>query len=361
MLDGRDGNTDSEGRRLAYVGSFTSSGGRGITVAAVDPDTGALTRLTDVDAVADPSFLTLSADASTLYCVSETPDGAVAALALRNPDKPELLARVASRGAVPTHLSLAAGGKALLVANYGSGSVSVLPVLTGGGESGSGGIGAVADVVHHRGSGPVTGRQDGPHAHQVLPDPSGRWALAVDLGADTVYVHALDPAALRLRPHGSLRLRAGIGPRHLVFHPQGRVVYLVNELSPVLSVCRWDGAGGRLEEVDRVPIAAPGAEGPEYASNAVVSPDGRFVHAAVRGSDTLAVLAADESGEVLEPVTTVPCGGSWPRHLAADGSRLYVSNEHTGEVAWFDVDPETGVPAPAGTLPVPAASCVVLR
>jgi 6-phosphogluconolactonase len=359
MRDGRDGNTGDGGRALAYVGSFTSSGGRGITVAAVDPDTGALTRLTAVDAVADPSFLTLSGDAATLYCVSETPDGAVAAFALRNPDAPELLARVASRGSVPTHLSLALGGRALLVANYGSGTVSVLPVLDGG--AGGGGIGAAADVVHHHGSGPVPGRQESPHAHQVLPDPTGRWVLAVDLGADTVYVYALDPSALRLRPHASLRLRAGIGPRHLVFHPYGRVVYLVNELSPVLSVCRWDGGAGRLEEVDQVTLAAPGAEGPEYPSNAVVSPDGRFVHAAVRGSDTLAVLAADETGEVLEPVTTVPCGGGWPRHLAAAGGRLYVSNERSGTVAWFDVDPRTGVPDLAGTLPVPAASCVVLR
>lgn len=360
-MDGQDGNAGGAGGKLAYVGSFTSAGGRGITVAAVDPDTGALARRGEVDAVADPSFLALSADRSALYCVSESAAGEAAAFALRTPQTPELLARVSVRGSVPTHLSLALGGRALLTANYGSGSVSVLPVL--GGSGGSGGIAAVADVVHHHGNGPVRDRQEGPHAHQVLPDPTGRWVLAVDLGTDTVYAYALDPATLHLRPHGSLKLRGGLGPRHLVFHPGGRVVYVVDELQPLITVCRWDGESGRLREVGEAPLVPAEAGGPDYPSNAVVAPDGRYVYAAVRGSDTLAVLAADESGEVLEPVTAVDCGGNWPRHLAADpaGARLYVANQGSGEVCWFDVDPEDGVPRQAGSLAVPAASCVVLR
>jgi 6-phosphogluconolactonase len=359
-VDAQAGNgAGTYGQTFAYVGSFTSSGGKGITVAAVEAD-GGLTYLGGLESVADPSFLALSDDASTLYCVSEAEEGAVAAFALRTPENPELLAQVSARGSGPTHLSLALGGKALLTANYGSGSISVLPVLYGA-DSARGGLGAVADVVDHHGTGPDRARQERAHAHQVLPDPSGRWVLAVDLGTDTVYVYALSPSDLHLRPHASLRLRGGIGPRHLVFHPSGHYFYVVDELEPFVTVCRWEADSGRLCEVGEARLVPVGATGPDYATNGVVSPDGRFLHVAVRGSDILAGFSIDDSGEVLTPIPSVDCGGNWPRHLAADpsGTRLYVSNERSGEVVWFEVDQESGVPAQAGSLPVPAASCVV--
>lgn len=347
----------------AYIGSFTSSGGRGVTVAGVDPVTGALTRIRDCGQVPDPSFLALSDGGDALYCVSETEEGAAGAFSLRDPDAPEPLGTVPVpvpvRGASPTHLSLAAGGRVLLTANYGSGSVTALPVLAGGAP------GPAADVLAHSGSGPVAGRQEGPHAHQVLPDPSGRWILAVDLGTDCVYVHTLDPAAVSLRPHGVTRLRAGLGPRHLAFHPDGRTAYVVNELVPAVTVCDWDPETGTLRETGQAPLSPePGADGtPNYPSNAAVPPGGRFLYAANRGLDTIAVLAVTDAGKSLEPVAAVGCGGHWPRHLAADpsGTRLYASNERSGNVAWFDIDAATGIPKEAGSLAVPAASCVVFR
>ncbi|GAB2626626.1 lactonase family protein [Streptomyces capparidis] len=351
MVDGQ-----GDGRIRAYIGSFTSAGGDGITVAAVDEATGKLHRTGSVRAP-DPSFLALSGDGRVLYAVSEARDGAALAYDLTDPDRPRPLGHRPVRGAHPTHLAPAADGRVLLTANYGSGSVSALPVLDGAG------LGKVADVLRHRGSGPVKERQEGPHAHQVVPDPSGRWILAVDLGTDCVYVYRLGLDPVALRPHTNLKVRGGLGPRHLAFHPGGRVAYLVNELTPALTVCRWDTEEGRLAPVGEAPLAPPDAPGPDYPSNAVVRPDGRFVYAASRGGNTLAVLAADPTGEELEPVTAVDCGGDWPRHLAADpsGRRLYVANERSGEVAWFDLDPETGVPAHAGTLKAPAASCVVFR
>ncbi|GGO91033.1 lactonase family protein [Wenjunlia tyrosinilytica] len=356
-MDDTTGNGAGGGWTRAYLGSFTSSGGRGITVAAVDPDTGALTRITDVDMRENPSFLALSPDRDTLACVLEDEEGAAAAFTLRDRDKPEPLTRVPVRGSAPTHLSFAVGGRAMVIANYGSGSISVLPVL----GDGDGGLDTICDLVDHHGHGPVTDRQEGPHAHQVLPDPSDRWILAVDLGTDSVLVYRPDPGSLRLMPHASLKLRGGVGPRHLAFHPSGHVVYVVNELEPVVTVCRWEAEAGRLHEIGEAPMAAPGAGGPDYASNGVVSPDGRFLYVALRGSDTIAVLSLDDSGEVPQRVTAVGCGGAWPRHLAADpsGRRLYAANERSGEVVWFDIDEGTGVPRQAGSLAVPAASCVL--
>ncbi|MFG3496326.1 lactonase family protein [Streptomyces sp. NPDC047928] len=335
------------------MGSYTSAGGRGVAAANVDPETGALTPTGGSDALADPSFLATGPDGALLYAVSETDEGTVAAFDVSGP-VPRLLGHPAPvRGAAPTHLSLAAGH--VLTANYGSGSVSALPLGPDGAPA------AATGLLRHRGAGPDPERQLGPHAHQVLPAPGGRWILGVDLGTDCVRVCALDPATGGLAVHGETALRPGTGPRHLAFHPSGGHVYVLGELEPVLTVCRWDGDTGVLEPVGEVPLAPAGTSGRGYPSAVVVAPDGRFVWVAVRGDDTITVLTLDETGEKAAQAAAVPCGGRWPRDLARDpaGGRLYAANERSGDVTWFDVDPETGVPTRGGSLAFPAASCVV--
>ncbi|QTZ95244.1 lactonase family protein [Streptomyces auratus] len=335
----------------AYIGSFTSAGGPGLTTAAVDPESGALTPLHSTDAVPNPSYLAPSRDGRYLYAVSETPDGAAAAFALTS-GGPELLApAVPVRGADPTHLTLAAGR--LVTANYSSGSVSTLPVRADGTLTGP------ATVLAHEGSGPRTDRQEGPHAHAVRPDPSGRWLLSVDLGTDSVRSCTLAAdGALTVR--AETRLRPGSGPRHLAFHPRGDLAYVIHELAPMVTVCRWDAGAGALTPVGETRLLPDGAA-PDgtFPSGLVVSPDGRFAWAANRGHDSLSVLALDGAAAAL--VTTVPCGGHWPRDLALHpgGRHLYAANERSGDVTWFTVDPATGIPARTGSVAVPAASCVV--
>ncbi|MFF1924504.1 lactonase family protein [Streptomyces sp. NPDC058221] len=351
----------SNGVGRAFIGSFTSAGGRGVTVAAVDQETGALTVLGATDAVSDPSYLVLGRGrgpgGSVLYAVSETEQGAAAALDISH-DVPQPLGEARPvDGNGPTHLALA-GGR-LITANYGSGSVSVLPVLA------DGSLGPVAGVLKHEGSGPDAGRQEGPHAHQVLPDPSGKWVLSVDLGTDSVRICALDPDTGELRLHGEALLRPGTGPRHLAFHPGGAHAYVLNELEPTVTVCRWGAARGVLEPLVETPVLPAQATGEgvaaSYPSELVVSHDGRFLWVASRGYDSISVLALDATGEKASLVTTVSCGGHWPRDLALDptGRRLYAANERSGDISWFTVDPETGIPSPNGSLEAPAASCVI--
>ncbi|MFD3482745.1 lactonase family protein [Streptomyces sp. NPDC058665] len=355
MGDRRDGR--SEGR--AYIGSFTSAGGRGIIAATVDADTGSLTEIGATDELADPSYLTLAADGSMLYAVSEGEEGAAAAFdvvprASGGASAPRLLGEpVPVCGSGPTHLTLTAGH--LVTANYGSGSVTTLPVRP------DGSLGAAAGILQHEGTGPRSDRQEGPHAHQVLPDPSGQWLLAVDLGTDSVRISSVDPGSGDINPHGETVLRPGTGPRHLVFHPAGTHAYILNELETTLTVCRWDADKGTLEPAGEAPVLPDGVEVASHASEIVVSRDGRHLWAAVRGHDSIAVLTLDETREKAVLVTTVDCGGHWPRDLALDpaGRRLYVSNEHSGDVTWFDIDPVTGVPSRAGSFEAPAASCVI--
>ncbi|ARE77890.1 hypothetical protein B6R96_31355 [Streptomyces sp. Sge12] len=353
-MSGAD-STDRSGERRAYIGSFTSTGGRGVTTAAVDPRTGALTPLS-VTAAEDPSYLALAPSTGVLYAVNETERGAVAAFRTTAAGLAPLGAPVRVGGSGPTHLSLA--GRRLLTANYTSGSVSSLPLASDGAPGGP------SHVLSHRGSGPDAGRQEGPHAHQVLPDPTGRWVLSVDLGTDSVRVCAHDPDTGALRVHSETALRAGTGPRHLAFHPEGGLAYVLHELEPQVTVCRWNGTSGQLEPVGEVPVASAGASGPAraYPSAIVASPDGRFVWAAVRGADTVVTLSLAGGPGAPRLTGTVSCGGHWPRDLAVDpsGYRLYAANERSGDVTWFDVDPLTGQPHRAGSLAVPAATCVVL-
>jgi 6-phosphogluconolactonase (cycloisomerase 2 family) len=197
----------------------------------------------------------------------------------------------------------------------------------------------------------------------VLPDPTGRWALTVDLGTDSVRVCELDAATGELEIERELGLRSGVGPRHLTFHPRGDRAYVISELDSVVTVCHWDAGIGRLRPLTEVSVLPEGAQGPNYPSELVLSADGRFAWAANRGHNSIAVLSVDESGDRLELLETVGCGGDWPRHLTLDpsGRRLYAANERSGDVTWFDIDPENGRPVQAGSIAVPAASCVVFR
>lgn len=344
----------------AYIGSFTSQGGDGITTAAVDPRSGALQPRHRTGAVPDPSWLALSSGPRLLYAVSEVEQGRVAALGLADPERPVPVAPPAdSGGASPTHLAVDGGW--LFAAHYASGTVGALPLRADGLPAGG------PPAVHaHHGSGPVPGRQEAPHAHAVVTAPGGNWLLAVDLGTDTVWVYARVPGTGGLRPRRKVRLRPGSGPRHLAFHPDGRTVYLVNELASTLTWCRWEEADGVLDPRGEVPVLppdAPAAARPDgnFPSGLAVTPDGRHAYVANRGDDSVALLAlAPDSGRP-ELAGTVPCGGAWPRALTLGpgARRLYLANERSGEVSWFDLDPADGTPRPAGSLTAPAAACIV--
>ncbi|MGY4963393.1 lactonase family protein [Streptomyces sp. 900105245] len=336
------------GRHRAFIGSFTAAGGPGLVTADVAPGGGALTLVAAVKDVPDPAYLAMAPDGAMLYAVSETAEGAVTAFRVHG-DRPEPAGPpVPVDGSGPTHLSLHDGH--LLTANYGSGSVSAVPLRPDGTLAAK-----PSGVLQHTGSGPHDRRQRGPHAHHVQPDPSGRWAVSVDLGTDSVRVCALDHGAPVL--HHEYALRPGSGPRHLAFHPDGEHAYVVNELTPTVTVCRWDAARGSLKPLTEVRVLPDSPAGDAYPSGVVVSPDGRFVWTATRGEDVLSVLAVE--GDGLRLTGTVPSGGHWPRALAEHGGFLYAANERSGDVSWFALDEATGLPRYDGSVQVAAASCIV--
>ena len=326
----------------AYLGTY----GQGIGTAPVDATTGAPAVENWQTAVRDASWLALNADGSVLYAISEQTAGTVSALRVPAGGAPVPLNTVAT-GSGPAHVAVHPGGRFLFTSLYGGGAVVTHPI----GADGS--VGAASDVRHHGASGQQA------HAHQVTVDPSGAYVLAVDLGVDTVFVYALDPARGALREVRRTGLPAGSGPRHLAFHPNGRFAYVVAENAATVTACSW--AGGVLTP-GQVTAAAPAGVA-NHPAEIAVSADGRFVYVSNRGPDTVGVFSVGADGARLDRVAAPGCGGDWPRHLALDpgGKRLYVANQRSGSVVWFPLDPATGRPGPAaGTLSAPGVAQVLL-
>jgi len=256
-----------------------------------------------------------------------------------------LLNQQASEGAGPCHLVVDRTGRHALVANYGGGSVAVLPI------GADGRLGPASSVRVHQGSGPNKSRQEKPHAHGLYLDAAERFALSPDLGADRIFVYRFDAGKGTLEPHGAAAVAPGSGPRHLAFHPDGRHVYVINELANTISVFGYDSAEGELTLVETAPTLPEGFGGTSYTAEVAVSPDGRFLYGSNRGHDSLVVFRIDAASGRLSLAGHAPVGGSWPRHFAieASGRVLLAGHQRSGTVASFRLDPASGMPAPIGT------------
>jgi 6-phosphogluconolactonase len=334
------------------IGSYTAgTGGRGITRYRQDPATGALEPLGVAAELTNPSYLAWHPTRRWLYAVGETSDGSVHAFGV--PDQGELrpLGAEPSGGADPCHVAVDATGRWLVVANYGTGGVALFPI------GADGALGPRSDLIRHSGSGPVPDRQAGPHTH--MAQPVGGRVVVTDLGTDEVYTYTVDADAGRLRQAGVVRLPAGTGPRHLAFGPLGGAL-LVGELDSSLTTLRSEGAG--LRPVHRRGATARPPAAPNHPSAVRISPDGRHAYVGNRGADCVSVFVLAGERDEPQPVGDVPAGGSWPRDVTLVGDFLYVANQNSGTVTVFRVDPNTGMPEPAGApLSVPAPACVVAR
>jgi 6-phosphogluconolactonase len=347
-----------------YVGTYTDGESEGIYRFTLDPDTGRASPPVLAAPAENPSFLARHPSGRYLYAVGEMGEfqgertGAVSAFAvdLETGDL-VLLNQQPSMGTGPCHLVVDGSGRTVLVANYGSGTVTALPVEE------DGRLAEPSSVQAHAGSGPNASRQEGPHAHGLALDAPGRRAFAADLGADRVFVYDLEASTGGLTPGDppAVALAPGSGPRHVVFDPSGTHLYSINELDSTVTVLRYDAARGALEHVQTVSTLPEGFEGESWTAEIAVSPDGRFLYGSNRGHDSLAVFAVDAGSGRLTPVGHVPTGGRWPRHFSIEpgGRWLLAANQRSDNVVVFRLDPESGMPTPAGEVPVPKPVCAL--
>jgi len=335
-----------------YVGGYTGDKGgeaEGIALLRRDPATGVLTRLGVAARTPSPSFLVQHPTLPILYAVNELEtDGTVSAFTAGEDGSLTPLSVQPTGGSDPAHLAVTADGRFLLVANYTSGSVAVHPLDSEGVP------GERSDLLDLAGSGPVPERQDGPHAHMVVPDRD--CVLIADLGADRVWRARLDRVSGRLSMlPPAVTAKPGTGPRHLRLAPHGTML-LVGELGANLSWYR-PASDGSLELAGEAPSSTE--DGTTYPSELVMGPDGRFVYVANRGPNTVSAFEWD--GERAVPIAEVPTGGDWPRHMTLLGHHLYVANQLSHNVTTFRIDPDSGVPEPQGEPTAEASPTCLLR
>jgi 6-phosphogluconolactonase (cycloisomerase 2 family) len=357
---------------VAYVGTFSSplrdvlptqvdlppGNGRGIHIFNVDRTTGALTPAGVFELGTSPSCLALGAAGARLYSANETDragqnnEGTVSAFAVKPQDGTlELLNTVHSGGAGPTYVSVHPRGQFLLVANYFSGSVAVLPILA------DGRLGEATDVESVRGKvGPLRATNAPPgsfafsghdrtHAHMIQADVSGRFVLHVDLGLDQIFVWKFDHEKGTLTPNEphAVSLPPGDGPRHCHLHPNGRWLYSIQEEGSTIVLFDYDAAAGQLTSRQTISSLPPGFAGSNFCSEILVSYDGRFVYAGNRLHDSIGVFSVGPNGE-LSFVDDEWTRGNYPRSFNFDptGQFLYCCNQRADNVTVFRVDRNSG-------------------
>jgi 6-phosphogluconolactonase len=338
---------------LLYAGTYTEgTGSEGIYLLRLDRRSGKLRRVGAVDAGANPSFVAIHPNGGVLYAVNEVEThngiatGGVGAFTIATGSG--ALTRMneqISGGGAPCYVSVDRSGRVVLVANYMGGSVAVLPIEA------DGSLAPAAQVVKHTGAGSNAERQEAPHAHCIVTDPSNRYALAVDLGTDRVYVYRLDIGAKSLRhvEGGDAIMRAGAGPRHIAFHPTVPIVYVANELDSTVATLRFDAERGALSPVDIRSTLPSAWTGANYPADIHIAPSGRTLYLSNRGHNSLAVFSVAESGvPTLDQVVSTE--GDWPRNFSLDpsGRWLLVANQRSNSIVVLGRDAESGRLTPTG-------------
>jgi 6-phosphogluconolactonase len=344
-----------------YVGTYTGGKSKGIYLFQMDPATGRLTPEGVAAETDNPSFLAIHPSRKYLYAVNEVGEfggqksGAVSAFAIApGTGKLTLLNQAASGGDGPCHLTIDKTGRNVLVANYGGGSVAVLPIQP------DGRLAKATTFIQHQGSSINKQRQEGPHAHSAQLDAANRFAFVADLGLDRVFVYHFDPNRGALTPGTppAVSVALGAGPRHFAFHPDGRYAYVIDELNSTVTAFAYDARTGELKTLQAVSTLPEGFIGENSTAEVQVSPNGRFLYGSNRGHNSIAIFAIAPKTGLLNYLGYEPTQGKTPRNFSLDpsGNYLIAANQDSDSLVVFRVDAGTGRLTPTGqviTTPMP--------
>lgn len=345
----------SPGELLVYFGTYTTPKSKGVYVSRLELGTGSLSAPVLAAEATNPSFLAVHPSRPFLYAVNEVDTfegnrtGSVSAFAVdRVSGALAALNRQPSGGAAPAHLSVDPSGRSVLVANYGGGSVAVLPI------DGDGTLKPATALVQHSGSSVNPERQRRPHAHAITLEPTNRFAYVADLGLDKVMIYRFEAANGTLIANSPpfASVPPGAGPRHVAIHPGGRFAYVINELACSITVFDLDPASGGLRESQAISSlpAGQGVAAGYSTAEIMVHPSGRFLYGSNRGHDSIAVFAIDAGSGKLTPLEHQATQGRTPRGFGIDpsGAYLLVGNQRSDTVVVFRIDQTSGRLTPTG-------------
>ena len=336
--------------RFAYVGCRTTkernARGLGIEVFRVEP-TGAWSHVQRVTGLDNPSFLALDREQRFLYAVH----GDLSEISAYRVDPATgmltFLNRQSTEGRNPAHLLVDASNRFVLVANYATGTLAVLP------RRADGSLGPVQQLVANPGTpGPHKVDQTFSHPHEIAYSPDGRYLIVPDKGLDRVFTYRFDADRGVLAPGEApfVQVRPGAGPRHIAFHPSEPYAFVAHELDASVGAYRYDAQSGALTPFQVIPSVPDSFTGANTAAEIAISLDGRFVFVSNRGHDSVGSFAVDPASGRLSPLGWVSTQGQGPRFFAMDpsGTVLHVANENSDSIVSFGLDAETGALAPTG-------------
>ncbi len=354
--------TQNSGHYL-IVGTYTSGKSEGIYVFRFNPENAESVSVSKATGIKNPSFLTVSPDNRFIYSVEELNgtgnSGKVVAYTFNQQDgRLNKINDQPSGGDDPCYITIDKTGKWVIVGNYSSGSLAVLPV------NNDGSLGKPTSIIVHKGSSVNKDRQEKPHVHATVLSADNRFLFVPDLGTDRVMVYAFNTKTGKLttakKPFASAR--PGSGPRHFEFHPSGKYAYLMEELTGTVTAFTYDAAAGALKAFQTISSLPSDYKGPIGSADIHVSPDGKFVYASNRGeSNTLAIYAVDPATGKLTYMAHQSTLGKIPRNFNLDpsGNYLLVANQNSDEIVIFKRDIETGLLTDTGKrVAVPTPVCL---
>ncbi len=346
-----------------FASSFAPGDKGAIQAFAFDTKIGALTSLHRNGDIENPFFFAVSPDQKFLYSIHAPTFGGkepeqVAAYQLKGKrGQLVLLNRQTTKGTASCYVDVDSTGKSVLVANYASGSVISYSVQADGSMS------APVSFVQHQGSSVNSARQKEPHAHCFVISPDNRFAFAADLGIDQIVAYSLNPATAQLVASAQpfVRTPPGAGPRHLTFHPNGKWIYVINEL--LNSVTRFDyqPVSGMLIEKQTIPTLPKEFTGTSHTADLKITPNGKFLYGTNRGHDSVAAYRIGDDGE-LSLIEIEPSLGKGPQNLVitADGKWLLCANMPGNNIAVFRIGDEGAITPHGKPTEIVMPSCLRL-
>ncbi len=336
-------------------------GAKGIYHATFDSANGKFTAAELAVEVGSPGFLALHPAGDKLYAVANFPGGPGAiGYKIGAGGALEVINSSPTGDGGGAHIAVHPSGKFLLTAQYGNGSTAFFPL------DAEGRLGTAQVIKHQGGSGVVKPVQEKPHAHWTGFSPDGRFALVPDLGLDGIVIYRIDLAKPAIERHGFAASVPGGGPRHLRFSPDGKFIYLLNELSLSVTTFAWDAAAGTAQQLANVPSLSAEVKAKETHNSGaeiLVHPSGRFVYFSNRGNDSVTVFRADPATSAVQVIQVQPVRGAFPRNIALspDAGWLLAAGADSNTVAAHKVNPTTGelTYQTKGVINVPAPICIL--